>query len=122
MALIVPLQGPSTAENLTGALILAIGANYPGERLRNQSPEQFSWIFHQTGQGLRTWELADARVEAEGSTSAQFNTVTALGIAVEPIVQGPRDTSGGNSQGDAGQLDAYSLAFSRTEVVIRGSV
>jgi hypothetical protein len=36
-------------------------------------------------------------VSAEGASGAQFNTVTALGIAVEPIVQGPRDTGGGSS-------------------------
>ena len=36
-------------------------------------------------------------MSAEGASSARFNTVTALGIAVEPIVQGPRDSSGGTS-------------------------
>ena len=90
-------SAPSDAEQRTGSLIMSLGAHYPGTQVDNVSPETFSLQHHLTGTGHRTWELVDSRIAAEGSTSANFNTVTALGIAVEPIVQGPRDTSGGTS-------------------------
>ena len=96
---------PSDAEQRTGSLIMALGAHYPGVQVDNVSPETFSLQHHLTTVGHRTWELVDSRIEAEGATSANFNTVTALGVAVEPIVQGPRDTSGGTS----GTLARYAI-------------
>eukprot|EP01046_Picozoa_sp_COSAG06_P011410 COSAG06_NODE_650_length_13391_cov_5.990445_14_plen_139_part_01 len=66
-----------------------MGAHYPGQRVESKSPDPIH--------NVETWELGGARVSAEGATSAQFNSVTALGIAVDPIVQGPRDTTGNAS-------------------------
>eukprot|EP01043_Picozoa_sp_COSAG02_P052044 COSAG02_NODE_5555_length_4234_cov_4.553809_5_plen_92_part_01 len=63
-----------------------MGAHYPGQRVEAVSPDPIH--------NVETWELSGARVSAEGATSARFDTVTALGIAVEPIVHGPRDTTG----------------------------
>ena len=79
----------TAAERHTVALLIAMGAHYPGQRVESKSPDPIH--------NVETWELGTARVSAEGASSARFNTVTALGIAVEPIVQGPRDSSGGTS-------------------------
>ena len=81
--------GVTAAERHTVALLIAMGAHYPGQRVESKSPDPIH--------NVETWELGTARVSAEGASSARFNTVTALGIAVEPIVQGPRDSSGGTS-------------------------
>ena len=41
-----------------------------------------------------TWVQATNTHDAEAATAAHIDSITEIGLAVEPIVQGPHDTSG----------------------------
>ena len=58
--------GVTAAERHTVALLIAMGAHYPGQRVESKSPDPIH--------NVETWELATARVSAEGASGAQFNT------------------------------------------------
>eukprot|EP01046_Picozoa_sp_COSAG06_P015110 COSAG06_NODE_958_length_11320_cov_10.832724_7_plen_522_part_00 len=76
----------------------SIGALSPGM----ESTVPLSRKFYTGGEGpfkelamtALTWVQATNTHDAEAATAAHIDSITEIGLAVEPIVQGPRDTSG----------------------------
>ena len=99
MALISPVgssnvganaSSPSIQELQTAVLLLALGAANPGIETTVEVADQL-------GSGLTTYQTATNLFRGTASTAAHIDSVTEIGLAVEPIVQGPRDTSGKTS-------------------------
>jgi hypothetical protein len=70
--------------------LLALGAGNPGIETTVE-------VLDQLGSGLTTYQTATDIFQATAQTAAHIDSVTEIGLAVEPIVQGARDTSGGTS-------------------------
>ena len=77
-------SNPSTAEQTTATFIAAIGANAPGVQC----------IIPTTFTIGTTWVTTSNTGAATAKLAAHIDSITELGLAIEPIVQGPRDTSG----------------------------
>ena len=90
----VNITFPSTAEMETAQLLYCLGAVAPGQPVTN------AYEFYEQQSSLRNWQLADvdAASSARADTAARFDSVTAVGLAIDPIVQSAYD-SGGNSSG-----------------------
>ena len=85
-----PVQSmPSDAEQTTAAFISAIGANTPNTQTLVSTSMQTT-----SGGTLATWQTTSSTGAATAQLAAHIDSITELGLAIEPIVQGPRDTSG----------------------------
>ena len=83
-------SNPSIQELQTAVLILALGAGNPGIETTVEVQDQL-------GSGLTTYQTATNLFRGTAQTAAHIDSITEIGLAVEPIVQGPRDTSGKTS-------------------------
>ena len=83
-------SSPSIQELQTAVFLLALGAGNPGIETTVEVADQL-------GSGLTTYQTATNLFRGTASTAAHIDSVTEIGLAVEPIVQGPRDTSGKTS-------------------------
>ena len=80
---------PSNAEQTTATFIAAIGANTPGAQSLVLTSIQTT-----SGATIATWQTTSSTGAATAQLAAHIDSITELGLAIEPIVQGPRDTSG----------------------------
>eukprot|EP01050_Picozoa_sp_SAG11_P015584 SAG11_NODE_2036_length_3895_cov_6.213646_3_plen_370_part_00 len=83
--------GPTTNEINTAMFLLACGFAAPNHQTTMTN------IDNAFGSGLSFFHNVSNLHDAEAQTAPHIDSVTEIGLAVEPIVQGPRDTSGKTS-------------------------
>ena len=85
---------PSDAERRTAALMLAIGASPSGVET---NVRDLTATDNVVGIAVQMWVTATTMARSQGATAPAIDSVTSVGVAVEPIVQNCRDTSGRTS-------------------------
>ena len=81
---------PSDAERRTAALMLAIGANPSGVET---NVRDLTATDNVVGIAVQMWVTATTMARSQGATAPAIDSVTSVGVAVEPIVQNCRDTT-----------------------------
>eukprot|EP01043_Picozoa_sp_COSAG02_P007232 COSAG02_NODE_214_length_28689_cov_34.895523_6_plen_333_part_00 len=96
----VTSAGPTIQEIQTAMFLTSCG--FVGQGVRGGNFNDVDSIF---GSGLTFFRNTSNLHDATAKTAAHIDAVTEIGLAVEPIVQGPRDTSGKTS----GTLARFSI-------------